>query len=513
MADPNKTGAENLAIDRDYVKQNLLDARHGDEMKHLGAAAHALQDSYSNGHAFRGDAVNNGDPTAPIESYNVFNPKPSLSMRSGGIFSGTEGTHDQRFDEVPVYDDGTLIRGSDIAAREATYRMLVAYVKSQQSNDADARTIINGAIDPLYTPAGNPDGSEVGVNKKCDDSWEHEHDRRWDMQREQIDNFWEAIFHNVDRWPEDGRTADGYPIHRFPDDGNALPQETVNAFERWPGGGHQESGGRHGPVQAHPGDEVSTWRTEGAPIHGLDDGWVDPLDPAPGFLGDDLPDPDPGLEGHDGSWADPDRDPGLLPYDPATDPGFEFLPYDPATDPGFEFLSDDPDGANYSSPDGRELHVNPSGRPDHPEDAWQSVPGPADGGLPPLEQGTDDLAAPGQEADAWQSVPADGGVAVPDLAAPGQGADDLATPGQEADAWQSVPGPNDGGPATPSQGADDWQCIPGTVDGGAEALQSTPEEDRQTLSTFSSEGQPAGQASDDWQAAPADGGGDVGPPP
>jgi hypothetical protein len=53
---------------------------------HLGAAAHALQDSYSGAHAWREDSVYDGDPTAPLVSLHVLTPAHAgrLSTRQTG---------------------------------------------------------------------------------------------------------------------------------------------------------------------------------------------------------------------------------------------------------------------------------------------------------------------------------------------------------------------------------------------------------------------------------------------
>src|SRR5262249_56980242 len=127
--DPDQSGAWNLSTDRSYVQGQLARAHEdtANTMQHLGNAAHALEDSYSEAHAWRGDAANHGDPNAPVESFNVFDPLPNRSMRSKGFIDGVMGTHDERFDEVPVDAQGHLIHGTDQAAAHAVAQMLAAF--------------------------------------------------------------------------------------------------------------------------------------------------------------------------------------------------------------------------------------------------------------------------------------------------------------------------------------------------------------------------------------------------
>jgi hypothetical protein len=182
LADPHLTGEQNLAIDRNYVEQNLADARHGNEMTHLGDAVHALEDSFSEAHTFRGDAVNRGDPSAPIESLNVFNPLPSPHQHTWGWPFGTEGTHDARFDHVPVGKNGDLIRGTDIAAAHAVAQALGAYHDHQHENDTSARKAIEATVDRFYKASE----SGVKVNDVYTDSWAHERDHRLEIHHHEI---------------------------------------------------------------------------------------------------------------------------------------------------------------------------------------------------------------------------------------------------------------------------------------------------------------------------------------
>jgi hypothetical protein len=249
VADPNKDGAHNLADNVTHIVSELDEAKqarfngqtdpsdHQSEMAHLGAAAHALEDSYSNAHAFRGAGVNAGDWHAPVESYNVFDPADRQSVSSvedgavaGGVAgaalgtvlgpAGTviggalgalggaayawyennqhhhdgEGTHDDRFDDVPVAQtarhdaagialnpDGSvpLLHGSDQAAAHATAEMLIAYVDHESATADQADRAFAGTIGADFQPASGG----VRVNEdNTDPAWQAERDQRLDEQ-------------------------------------------------------------------------------------------------------------------------------------------------------------------------------------------------------------------------------------------------------------------------------------------------------------------------------------------
>jgi hypothetical protein len=198
MADPYRSGASNLATNEQYVQDQVAASRHGNEMQHLGAAAHALEDSYSEAHAWRTDAANHGDPTAAVESINVFDPTPGVFVdpshgvhgvgASGGVATGLSRTHDERFDEVPVVagtdldhlpagQDVQLVHGSDRAAAEATARMLETNYRSQAAHesDADAAAHEHATVGQFYQSA-TPGGPHV--NLAPDSVWSAERDHR-----------------------------------------------------------------------------------------------------------------------------------------------------------------------------------------------------------------------------------------------------------------------------------------------------------------------------------------------
>ena len=192
MADPAHDGAWNLDTDRRYVENELAIAHEGGtrhtEMGHLGAATHALEDSYSDAHSFRGDAVNSGDPNAPVESFNVWDPTPHRVNGEwhGKFLSEEQGTHDERFDSVPVAgnpnldqnfgaDPVPLMHGSDRAAAAATAEMLETYHDHRGDSMATATAANRETVGHFYQPGA--DG--VGVNRnEGDPAWIAERDRR-----------------------------------------------------------------------------------------------------------------------------------------------------------------------------------------------------------------------------------------------------------------------------------------------------------------------------------------------
>lgn len=174
LADPRRSGADNLELVRAYVLTQLEAARAtvGDraEIAHLGAAVHAVQDSYSGAHTWRGDAVYAGDPSAPVQSLNVFHPV-------------LRDTHDQRFDRPPP-ESGTVR-----AAVRATAELLTVY-------ELDRATGAATALRELTERLFQPDARGVGVNLRADDAWRRERDRRLGLEGQL-------------------RTADGQAVH-FP---------------------------------------------------------------------------------------------------------------------------------------------------------------------------------------------------------------------------------------------------------------------------------------------------------
>ena len=130
LADPHLPGPDNLARARDNIIGELKLAREahwrGDgesERAHLGHALHGLEDSFSDGHMWREYSVYVGNPYAPVESINVFDPVPG---RSQGIL-GTEGTHYPGFDQVPLDGAGWPLLPNHQAAVWAGTEMVEKY--------------------------------------------------------------------------------------------------------------------------------------------------------------------------------------------------------------------------------------------------------------------------------------------------------------------------------------------------------------------------------------------------
>lgn len=220
LADPSLDGQTNLHNNEHYVLDQMDQAQqaeassggHDAELQHLGAAAHSLEDSYSDAHAFRASSVDSGDPHAPVESYNVFDPADAQSARSAGIGAvvgtvvagpiGTvvgaaagwfinnelhhdgEGTHDDRFDHVPTDGQMHPITGSDLAAAHATAEMLESYYDHRQEDHAGADTAYHATLDADFQAA--PGG--VAVNRdNTDPAWIAERDHRLAVRQEQVD--------------------------------------------------------------------------------------------------------------------------------------------------------------------------------------------------------------------------------------------------------------------------------------------------------------------------------------
>ena len=194
MASPYTTGLDNLHTDRDYVVGELdkAHAAHlaGDskgEMSHLGAAAHALEDSYSDAHAFRDPSVYAGNPEAKVESFNVFDP---AGISTHGPIDAPvsyigEGTHDARFDVVPIDKDGNPVLPDHQAGAKATAEMLKTYFDARDKDGHSAHAAHMETLDKFFQPS--PDG--VHVNKTVTEAWKHERDERLDIRHHLEDRF------------------------------------------------------------------------------------------------------------------------------------------------------------------------------------------------------------------------------------------------------------------------------------------------------------------------------------
>ncbi|HZX05889.1 hypothetical protein [Kribbella sp.] len=164
MADPYREGPDNLHSNTEYIHEQL-GAAHGsgaDEFAHLGAAAHALQDSYSGAHAWREDSVYDGDVNAPVQSLHVFTPSHAVGAGDG------KNTHSDEFDRPPVDS------GSTRAAIEATYRMLRSYEQNRELAPDAADRARRSDLGPMLR--SSPSG--VAVNLQPSRAWTAERNRR-----------------------------------------------------------------------------------------------------------------------------------------------------------------------------------------------------------------------------------------------------------------------------------------------------------------------------------------------
>jgi hypothetical protein len=179
LADPHLSGPENLARIEKFVIDELALAReaalgpkgiHSPEVEvHLGKAGHAIEDSYSDAHIFRGDAVHSGDPMAPIESINVF--------------AWLGGTHDHRLETVQVH--GQVVTGNGIAAAKAYAMVLTAFEKSLKDDHGISFEELRHLVESLHRPVDS--GVKVNLHHG-DPAWKHERDQRLDIDRWQLHN-------------------------------------------------------------------------------------------------------------------------------------------------------------------------------------------------------------------------------------------------------------------------------------------------------------------------------------
>jgi hypothetical protein len=167
MADPYRKGWDNLQINTEYIYDELAQASVADEFRHLGAAAHALQDSYSGAHTWRADSVYDGDPTAPVQSLHVFTPVHAVGIDDG------KNTHSDEFDTPPATS------GSTRAAIEATYRMLRGYELNRDLAPEAADGVRRNDLAPMLRPS--PSG--VTVNLHPGREWTLERNHRLALEQ------------------------------------------------------------------------------------------------------------------------------------------------------------------------------------------------------------------------------------------------------------------------------------------------------------------------------------------
>jgi hypothetical protein len=166
LADPYRSGPENLRLAVGHMLDELGAANRagdvGQQMRHLGAAVHALQDGYSGAHVWRDDSVYAGDPAALVLALNVFTPGHVIGLGDG------RNSHADVFDRPPAGS------GTTRAAVEATYRMLRAHEAGLTADPQQAAATLRRTLGPLVRPS--PRG--VTVNLVPDRQWAVERDRR-----------------------------------------------------------------------------------------------------------------------------------------------------------------------------------------------------------------------------------------------------------------------------------------------------------------------------------------------
>jgi hypothetical protein len=140
IADPHLSAEENVARIKGWVEDDSVQAvllahqqKIGDAIKALGAAVHALEDTYSEAHLWRSVSEHFGVETAEIQQIMVFDP---TGMSGGGGIIGeilrlkdaSSGSHDHWFDKVPLDKRGQMVEGDDKAATNAIVRLLNSFM-------------------------------------------------------------------------------------------------------------------------------------------------------------------------------------------------------------------------------------------------------------------------------------------------------------------------------------------------------------------------------------------------
>ena len=150
IADPHLSPEENVKRIKGWVEDNtikavLLAQQHkiGDAISDLGAAVHALEDTYSEAHMWRSASEHFGVETAQIQQIMVFDP---TGLSGGGGIIGdvlrlkdvSMGTHDEWFDKVPLDKRGQMVEGDDKAATNAIVRLLNTFMDSYDNTTVPA---------------------------------------------------------------------------------------------------------------------------------------------------------------------------------------------------------------------------------------------------------------------------------------------------------------------------------------------------------------------------------------
>jgi hypothetical protein len=140
LADPHLSPEENVARIKGWVEDNTVKAvlhaqqrKIGDAISALGAAVHALEDTYSEAHMWRSVSEHFGVETAEIQQIMVFDP---TGLSGGGGIIGvilrlkdaSMGTHDEWFDKVPLDKRGEMVEGDEKAATNAIVRLLNSFM-------------------------------------------------------------------------------------------------------------------------------------------------------------------------------------------------------------------------------------------------------------------------------------------------------------------------------------------------------------------------------------------------
>jgi hypothetical protein len=150
IADPHLSPEENVKRIKGWVEDNTVKAvllahqkKIGDAISDLGAAVHALEDTYSEAHMWRSASEHFGVETAEIQQIMVFDP---TGLSGGGGIIGevlrlkdaSMGTHDEWFDKVPLDKRGQMVEGDDKAATNAIVRLLNSFMDAYDNTTVPA---------------------------------------------------------------------------------------------------------------------------------------------------------------------------------------------------------------------------------------------------------------------------------------------------------------------------------------------------------------------------------------
>ncbi|MFD0579393.1 hypothetical protein [Dactylosporangium darangshiense] len=140
---------EHIMTELELARAAHQDGRADDEIAHLGAALHTIEDGYG-GHVWRDQRADHGNPLAEVEAINTYDPTLLVNLpRSLDDWVLTANTHDISADHHERDDDGNVtLKNVDLAAIEAGTAVLNAYLGQRESPHMTEQ--LAGMVRPLY---------------------------------------------------------------------------------------------------------------------------------------------------------------------------------------------------------------------------------------------------------------------------------------------------------------------------------------------------------------------------